>query len=104
MIDVSDGLLADATHLAQASGVAIDVDAAAVPVAAELAEVAATLGADALRWALTGGEDHALLACFPAAVVLPAGWTRLGAVHEGRGITVSGRPYEGPAGWNHFES
>jgi thiamine-monophosphate kinase len=53
---------------------------------------------------LTGGEDHALLACFPAAVTLPSGWTRLGAVYEGTGVTVNAQPYEAAPGWVHFKS
>ncbi|MGH3670663.1 MAG: thiamine-phosphate kinase, partial [Pseudonocardiaceae bacterium] len=103
MIDVSDGLLADAGHLAAASAVAIDIESAAVPVAGRLVEVASALGMDARHWALTGGEDHALLASFPAGIALPAGWTALGVVREGCGVTVDGRPYEtSSAGWEHF--
>ncbi|MGH3787757.1 MAG: thiamine-phosphate kinase [Pseudonocardiaceae bacterium] len=102
MIDVSDGLLADAAHLADASGVGIDIDSAAVPVPSELIEAASALGADARHWALTGGEDHALLASFPAGVALPPGWTALGTVRKGRGVTIDGRTYEGPGGWAHF--
>jgi thiamine-monophosphate kinase len=102
MIDVSDGLLADVGHLAAASGVAVDVRSAALPVPDALAEVAATLGADPLRWLLTGGEDHALAATFPAGVVLPVGWTPIGLVDTGTGVSVDGVPYDGAAGWDHF--
>jgi thiamine-monophosphate kinase len=104
MIDVSDGLLADLGHVAQASGVVVDVSTAGLPVPARLVDVGAAMGVDPLHWMLTGGEDHALAAAFPAEVPLPQGWTALGVVRAGDPeVLVDGRPYTGgPAGWDHF--
>ena len=98
MCDVSDGLLADAGHLADASGVVVDVDRAALvrtmlEPPGPMQQVAAALGADPLSWVLTGGEDHALLATFPPGAALPDGWTVIGEVREGAaGVFVSGEP------------
>jgi thiamine-monophosphate kinase len=102
MIDVSDGLLADVAHVARASGVAIDVRSEAFEVAEPLRAVGAALGADPMRFILTGGDDHALVATYPADVVLPDGWTRIGEVATGEGVTVDGAAYDGPAGHTHF--
>jgi thiamine-monophosphate kinase len=102
MIDVSDGLLADAGHVAAASGVAIDVRTSAFEVPEPLQAVGAALGADPMRFLLTGGDDHPLLATFEDAGAVPEGWTVIGAVAEGAGVTVDGAEYEGPAGWTHF--
>ncbi|WP_214368490.1 thiamine-phosphate kinase [Pseudonocardia sp. H11422] len=105
MIDVSDGLLADLGHVAQASVVLVDVRSTALEVPARLAEVASALGADPLHWMLTGGEDHALAATFPPDVALPPGWTTIGRVREagdGPGVLVDGRPYTESPGWDHF--
>nr|WP_307792888.1 thiamine-phosphate kinase [Glycomyces sp. NEAU-S30] len=102
MIDVSDGLLADVGHIADDSGVAIDVDTAALPVPEPMRNAAEALGADARNWLLSGGEDHALAAVFPPDVLLPEGWRRIGTVSEGAGVTVDGHRWTGPTGWEHF--
>ena len=102
MIDVSDGLLADLGHIAAASGVAINVRAAAVPVNPRLVEVASALGKDHLEWALTGGDDHALAATFRRGTALPEGWTVIGAVGPGTGVSVDGQLWAAAGGWDHF--
>ena len=106
MIDVSDGLLADLGHVARASGVAVRLRSRAFTVPARLSEIGSALGLDPLRWMLTGGEDHALAATFPADTPLPAEWTEIGVVEAvddaGPVVTVDGRPYDGEAGWVHF--
>jgi len=101
MIDISDGLLAEARHLADASGVAIDVRRDAFELAEPLVAVGSALGADPLGFILGGGDDHALLATFPEGSV-PAGWQVVGTVAEGSGVTVDGGEYDGPTGWTHF--
>ncbi len=102
MIDVSDGLLADLGHLAARSGVAVDVSTAAFEVAEPLQAVGAALGADPMRFILAGGDDHALVATFPAGTALPEGWRQVGTVCDGEGVTVDGAEFEGSRGWTAF--
>jgi len=84
MMDVSDGLLLDATRLADASGITIDVSG--IP------------DGPALR----GGEDHALLATFPADAALPDGFRIIGRIlaRGAAAVTVDGVPPSGPGGWD----
>jgi thiamine-monophosphate kinase len=103
LIDVSDGLLADLGHIARASGLAIDLDPALLPVPEAVQAVAAALGrADPLAMVLTGGEDHALAGCFAPGDV-PAGWFVIGTVEAGEpAVTVAGDAYAGDQGHVHF--
>jgi len=102
MVDVSDGLLADLGHVADASGVAIDVRAAAFEIAEPLQAVGAALGVDPLSFILTGGDDHTLVAMFGPDAELPAGFTVIGQVADGSGVTIDGTTYEGETGHAHF--
>lgn len=102
MVDVSDGLLADLGHVADASGVAIDVRAAAFEIAEPLQAVGAALGVDPLSFILTGGDDHTLVATFGPDAELPAGFTVIGQVADGSGVTIDGTTYEGETGHAHF--
>lgn len=102
MIDVSDGLVGDLGHVSRASGVAIDVRSDCFDVPEPLQAVAAAVGVDPVALQITGGDDHALAATFPAGVDLPDGWTAVGSVAEGEGVTVDGGPYDGGTGHRHF--
>jgi len=107
MIDVSDGLLADLGHVAVASRVVIDLRREAFEVPEPLQVVAAATGTDPYALLLTGGEDHALAASFPADAALPEGWRVVGAVRsadDGPGVLLDGSPWAGATGWDHFGS
>lgn len=59
-IDISDGFLADLQHILNASGVGAQIDLKRVPLSEPLKALVGE--ADALRYALTGGDDYQL--CF----------------------------------------
>ncbi|HEX4699646.1 MAG TPA: thiamine-phosphate kinase [Actinomycetes bacterium] len=102
MVDVSDGLVSDLAHLAAASGVCVRLDRDAFFVPPELTDTARALNADPVQWLLTGGDDHALVATFPADVDLPMAWSVVGRVDAGEGVLVDGAPWPGPPGWRSF--
>jgi len=51
--------------------------------------------------ALTGGEDHALVATVAAGTALPDGVVRIGTVRPGSGVSVLGHD-PGARSWEHF--
>ena len=125
MIDVSDGLVRDATRLALASGVVLDLslDLVTDPLLADarLGVVAAVLDDPALvaRWLTTGGEDHALLACFASPAVVPSPFRPIGVVAAAQSpsaptglqtaaagprvaVRLDGEPWSGASGWRHW--
>ena len=83
----------------------IDVDTTLLEVPEPLQTVGAATRVEPLLLMLTGGEDHALAATFPAGRV-PAGWTTIGAVREasddGGSVLVDGAPFAGVPGFDHF--
>ena len=103
MTDVSDGLLADLGHIATASGVTMDLDRAALREDAEAVMAAAqAVGVDPWTLLLGGGEDHALVACFPD--MPPPGWRVIGSVRDGAPeVLVDGVAWAGPTGWQSFD-
>lgn len=103
MMDISDGLLRDATRISRASDVALDIASGLVPVHLAAVSAGRILGRDAGEWALTGGEDHHMLATFPASGAVPMGWTVIGDVRPGAGVTVDGAVPES-LGWDHFRA
>lgn len=105
MMDLSDGLVRDGGRLARASDVTIELDRSALaPDVAQLAGLAAELGADPWSWVLHGGEEHAMLAAFAPGEV-PEGFRPIGRIlpagPQGPTVLLGGVPIQGE-GFDHF--
>jgi thiamine-monophosphate kinase len=81
MLDVSDGLAKDASRIAKASGVTIQIDKSALLGFEAVLELAALrLEVAPSNWVLFGGEDHSLLATFPQDAQIPKEFKPIGRV------------------------
>ena len=102
MMDISDGLVTDLARMARASGIGIAIETVRIPIHPSAKRVAGHVVGNPLEWALTGGEDHHLVATFPQRAGVPSGWVPIGLVtraHEG--LRVDGR-VPSRWGWDHF--
>ena len=81
MLDLSDGLARDAARIAKASSVTIQIDPMHLQgFEAVLEESARAIEANPSDWVIGGGEDHSLLATFPAGATLPRAFKPIGVV------------------------
>lgn len=114
MIDVSDGLVQDAAHIAALSSVGLDIVSKSVPIAPELRTYCAQHGLDPVETALAGGEDYelafaadfeyadALVRAFNAE--MPCRVAIVGEFSSGHcGVRVDGQPSP-ISGFDHFKT
>lgn len=104
--DVSDGLIADAGHIATASGVGLRLNLDRMPLspAARAWLDAQPERDEALRRLASGGDDYQVVCTAPPAAAAALGLTAIGEVGMGQGVAVfvDGAELDpGPGGWSH---
>lgn len=105
MCDISDGLVTDASHIASASTVRINLSKDKLisgPDFKDLAELAVELGENVFDWILTGGEDHFFLATVDPKNASDEIGLEIGVVEMGNGeVLLDGEKIQ-KAGYQHF--
>jgi thiamine-monophosphate kinase len=102
MLDVSDGLIRDLGRIAKASSVSVEIDRSQLSGYEAMLDLPAQgLGVEPIGWVLQGGEDHSLLATFPASATLPRSFKVIGKViskteHD---VLLDGQPIA-DTGWD----
>lgn len=116
MIDISDGLLSDISHILDESGVGAELFLDKMPISASLRRYVARIGASPLRYALSGGEDYELL--FTASktstqkvvnspLLSKTGVSVIGRITKDKGIRWAGDykiEEEALKGYDHFKA
>lgn len=93
MMDISDGLLVDTNRIADASGVAVELDLDKMPLS-EAFQALLGDSREARMVAATGGDDYQLLLTAPPETVLPIAVVQIGTCKLGQGISLKDR--DGP--------
>jgi thiamine-monophosphate kinase len=110
-LDVSDGLVADAGHIAEASGVEVVIEAGRMPLSPAARRWLARSTGPGVGLLATGGDDYqTLFTASPAdrpaleamARDLSHPLTRIGAVEQGEGVRLEGAATPQAGGWRHF--
>jgi thiamine-monophosphate kinase len=113
MIDISDGLSSDLSHICKQSGVGAEIMADHIPISSSLHSLSKELSKEDLQYALHGGEDYELLFAVPRnrmkkvlALNLPL--REIGCITAGRKISLvhsNGKKTAlKPEGFDHFSS
>jgi thiamine-monophosphate kinase len=114
MIDVSDGLVGDLQHVANASRVRIELANDDLPLPPKLVDAGLSLGADPRSWVAGGGDDHAFAATIPSHAALravalladlatPVPLVQVGRVVGGTpAVVFVDEPPSGAGGHEHF--